>query len=139
MRAHSVCTAALLASALAGAALAAGCAGARTAERPSVAATRPHVAVDSGLETCAGCHAQVTPAAAERWRDSKHGVAQVQCLACHGSTRDDFAARPPARACAACHAAQASTVAIGRCFECHPAHALRPDARYGSPHGPAQR
>jgi hypothetical protein len=130
-----------LLGALALAALATACAGARTEGAPASARApaAPHPAVDADLDTCAACHAQVTPAVAAQWEGGKHGLALVKCVVCHGSTGADFAARPQARACASCHALETSTMALGRCFECHPPHALRPDAKYGSPHGPPLR
>jgi hypothetical protein len=122
-----------------GAALA-GCAGAARARQEPPAARAggpPHLQVDTGLDTCAGCHAEVTPRVTAQWRDGRHGVDLVACFVCHGSTGSDFRARPPPSGCGGCHPAQVSSVTRDRatrsCFECHPPHALR--AQGPSPHG----
>ena len=139
---HRVVAAATLAVAL-GAAVLAGCAGAgRARQEPaaSQATGAAHLQVDTGLDTCAGCHAEVTPRLAAQWRDSRHGVDLVECFVCHGSTGSDFRARPQASGCRGCHPAEVSSVtrdgATRSCFECHPPHALR--AQGPSPHGAAQ-
>ena len=129
--------AALVTAAL-GAAVALGaCAGAKPAQRgaaPQVQAVHPEV--ETGLVTCAECHAQATPEVAAQWQASRHGLALVKCFVCHGSTGADFRARPQAAGCAGCHTAQAATVskdgAPARCFDCHAPHALT--AKGTSPH-----
>ncbi|BDG08454.1 cytochrome c3 family protein [Anaeromyxobacter paludicola] len=120
----------LLAAALVGPALP----GASAAAAPP--ARHPEVAV-GGAETCASCHAEVTPAAARAWRESRHGLDQVKCFACHGSTGADFRRHPEPARCQACHAREVDSVtqagATRDCFACHPSHALLP-AKGKSPH-----
>lgn len=102
---------------------------------PSLAAAAPraraHVDVQ-GEQECATCHRTGTPEAFGAWEASPHGVALVKCVVCHGSTGQDFRARPAATACVGCHAAQVESVshrAVKDCFACHAPHALSP-----SPH-----
>ncbi len=137
-----VVVAAALAAVL-GAAVVAGCAGAGRARQESAApqAGGPaHLQVDTGLDTCAGCHAEVTPRVTAQWRDGRHGIDLVECFVCHGSTGSDFRARPQPSGCRGCHPAQVTSVtrdgATRSCFECHTPHALH--APGPSPHGAAQ-
>lgn len=96
----------------------------------------PEVAM-RGAETCASCHAEVTPEVTRTWQASIHGVDQVKCFACHGSTGADFRRHPAPARCQACHAREVQSVTRGAtvrdCFDCHPSHALLP-ARGKSPH-----
>jgi hypothetical protein len=121
---------AVLAAAALGSFGAAACAGSG-AERRSAPVAR-HPEVDAGLDTCATCHAQATPAVVQQWSDGRHGLALVQCVVCHGSTEADFQRRPTTAACQGCHAKVAAP-ASQTCFGCHPPHALR--AQGASPHG----
>ncbi len=123
--------------------LVAGCAGSGAAGPRAAAAPQAgpaHLAVDTGLDTCAGCHAEVTPRVTAQWRDGRHGMDLVACFVCHGSTGSDFRARPQPAGCASCHPVQVASVTrdgVTRgCFGCHPAHALR--APGTSPHGSTQ-
>ena len=88
------------------------CAGSKPAQRGAAAPQASHPEVDTGLETCAGCH---------------------------GSTGQDFRARPESAGCRGCHPVQVSSVTRdGRtqgCFQCHPPHALRAQGKT-SPHPP---
>lgn len=128
--------AALVTVALSAAVALGACAGPRPAPRGAAAAQATHPEVDSGLATCAECHAQVTPEVAAQWRGGRHGVTLVKCFVCHGSTGADFRPRPEPAGCASCHPAQAAPVAKGgtqaRCFDCHAPHALA--AKGTSPH-----
>jgi hypothetical protein len=121
---------------LSGALIVASCAGPRRSERAG-AAGKGHPQVDTGLSTCAGCHAQATPTVAAEWRGGRHGMALVECLVCHGSTGADFKARPEAADCRGCHPAQVASLEGGKaahsCFGCHPAHSLRAPGQV-SPH-----
>lgn len=114
------------------------CAGSKPAQRGAAAPQASHPEVDTGLETCAGCHAQATPAVAAQWREGRHGMALVACFVCHGSTGQDFRARPEPAGCRGCHPVQVSSVTRdGRtqgCFQCHPPHALRAQGKSPSPH-----
>ncbi|HZZ83113.1 MAG TPA: hypothetical protein VFE30_01145 [Anaeromyxobacteraceae bacterium] len=104
---------------------------------------RPHPQVTmAGADTCASCHADATPEVAKAWSASRHGIDQVKCFACHGSTGADFQARPAPLRCQACHAREVESVTQGAsvrdCFGCHPSHALLP-AKGKSPHPPLQQ
>jgi hypothetical protein len=99
------------------------------------AVTSEHPPVDADLETCATCHEQATPEVVKAWSDGRHGLSQVQCVVCHGSTGTDFRARPTAAGCQGCHprTAPAAGSEPRACFGCHSPHALR--AEGPSPHG----
>ena len=91
-------------------------------------AARAHPDV-AGEQECATCHREATPAAFTAWEASPHGLALVKCVVCHGSTGEDFRARPAAAAatCGACHAAAVESLAkraVKDCFACHAPHAL---------------
>ena len=116
----------------------AGCAGSKPPERAATAAVpTTHPEVDTGLDSCAGCHEQVTPRATAQWKDGRHGMALVECFVCHGSTGTDFKARPAPSACRSCHPSEWASSTRGgatrSCFDCHPAHALRAQGK-ASPH-----
>lgn len=83
--------------------------------------------------TCTACHAEVTPQVHDAWYAGAHGVNNVGCFVCHGSTGDDFRRAPATGTCAGCHPGQA---AAGSCFTCHPPHRLSPHA--GPPAGDAE-
>jgi class III cytochrome C family protein len=132
--------AALLMSALWTTVALAACAGSRPVPPAAAApAQATHPEVDTGLATCAECHAQATPAVEAQWQASRHGISLVSCVVCHGSTGADFRGRPAPVGCAGCHPEEAAAATSGgapaRCFECHPPHALA--AKGTSPH-PAQ-
>lgn len=130
------------AAALLAAALVVACAGPAPSRRAVTETGPAHPAVDTGLDTCASCHAQVTPRATAQWGGGRHGMALVGCVVCHGSTGADFKARPGTSACQGCHAAEVASVtrdgAAQGCFGCHPAHALRAAGK-ASPHGLARK
>jgi len=123
----------LVAAVVVAAALA--CAGSR-GERHA-AAPSAHPEVDTGIETCASCHAQATPEVARAHSQGRHGLALVECVVCHGSTGADFRARPGVASCGSCHPSEAASVARAgpaSCFSCHPPHSLAPQGKT-SPHG----
>jgi hypothetical protein len=120
--------------------VAAACTGPGRSPAPSAAQARVerHPVVEDPAETCAGCHAGVTPEIAQAYHDGRHGLAQVSCVVCHGSTGDDFHLRPAGASCDACHSQETHSVTLDRgrtrdCFTCHPPHELTP-ARGKSPH-----
>jgi hypothetical protein len=80
---------------------------------------KAHPEIDAGVE-CATCH----EAESSAWNDSRHGIALVKCVACHGYPGQNLAARPAAATCRSCHPAQFETAAAS-CQNCHPAHAFR--------------
>jgi hypothetical protein len=86
-----------------------------------------------GEQECAACHEAATPEAFRAWRDGRHGMALVKCVACHGSTGADFTRRPVAERCRGCHGAQVDSLrrtGARDCFACHAPHTLKAD-----PHG----
>ena len=116
----------------------AACSGPSASSRPTTAAAASHPVVDTGLDTCAECHAQVTTRVVTAWRDGRHGLSLVECVVCHGSTGADFQARPGTAACSGCHAVQTEATAVSAsasgCFSCHPAHALHAASGQRMPH-----
>jgi hypothetical protein len=115
----------------------ASCSGPGASTRPAADTGGAHRQVDTGLDTCAGCHAQATPKVVTAWSDGRHGLTLVECVVCHGSTGADFKARPATGACSGCHAVQTAALAAqpgSACFSCHPAHALHAASGQQMPH-----
>jgi len=90
-----------------------------------------HPEVDGAVtaDACDVCHREVTPEVYSEWYESQHGMMNVKCFVCHGSTGDDFTVQPTADRCVGCHGDQVETMATPfmkdkGCFTCHPAHAL---------------
>ena len=90
-----------------------------------------HPEVDGAVtaDACDVCHSEVTPEIYGEWYQSQHGLLNVKCFVCHGSTGDDFTDKPTMDRCVGCHADQVETMAMPfmkdkGCFTCHPAHAL---------------
>ena len=80
-------------------------------------------------DACDVCHKEVTPDVYGDWYESQHGLLNIKCFVCHGSTGEDFTKNPAADRCVGCHADQVETMAVPfmkdkGCFTCHPAHAL---------------
>ncbi|MDR2574654.1 MAG: hypothetical protein LBC94_10020 [Desulfovibrio sp.] len=81
---------------------------------------------------CLECHLKVTPATAQNWRESKHGVLLVKCVVCHGLPDGKgsvpFAAKPGVQdICVRCHepAMKQMVEKYGaelECDSCHPHH-----------------
>ncbi len=104
---------------------------------PAWGAGKPRLHPDTGGDQdCASCHAQASPGVVKAWEDSRHGVALVKCLVCHGSTGKDFVRKPGAERCRGCHGAEVDSIralsakGVG-CFTCHAPHSLsaRPHAK----------
>lgn len=96
-----------------------------------------HPDVGDTAQTCTECHADITPAIHESWYAGAHGLNNVQCFVCHGSTTERFAAQPSTERCDSCHSAETESMeALGAwvgmedatCFSCHPPHRLSPHA-----------
>ncbi len=137
MRARTWLGGATLATALASSLVMAACSGPSASTRSAAPAAAAHPQVDTGLDTCADCHAQATPKVVTAWRDGRHGLSLVECVVCHGSTGADFKARPDARGCSGCHAVQTTAMTAqgnAGCFSCHPAHALHAASGQQMPH-----
>lgn len=86
----------------------------------------------AGLEgDCYGCHMKATPAVAQNWYESKHGMILVRCQTCHGMPDGEgslkFTRSPGTEVCARCHSAainamQAKFGSRADCNGCHPNH-----------------
>jgi hydroxylamine dehydrogenase len=67
---------------------------------------------------CVGCHLEVTPAAVQDWKLSKHSENEVTCAVCHGdrhkSSFDLDATLVPPDRCAGCHEMEAQQFAKGK-------------------------
>lgn len=90
-----------------------------------------HLAAGEMEGDCYGCHVKATPAVAQQWYESKHGVTLVRCQTCHGLPDGQgaiqFTRQPGADICAKCHslAMQRMEAKFGRrgdCSSCHPYH-----------------
>lgn len=91
--------------------------------------SHPEVEGAVTADACDVCHKEVTPEVYKDWYSSDHGMMNVKCFVCHGSTGDDFSTKPGADRCVACHADHVESMGAPfmddkSCFTCHPAHAL---------------
>jgi hypothetical protein len=89
-----------------------------------------HPQVEEG-ETCDSCHREITPEVVEAWFRSRHGLNNVKCFVCHGSTGQDFMRRAPISRCVGCHGDKVEAMSkpffAGKdCFACHSGHELNP-------------
>ena len=62
-------------------------------------------------DACEVCHQALTPEVHGEWYQSQHGMMNVKCFVCHGSTGEDFTKNPSADRCVGCHADQVDTMA----------------------------
>lgn len=86
----------------------------------------------AGLEgDCYGCHMKATPAVAQNWYESKHGMILVRCQTCHGMPDGQgslqFTRSPGTETCARCHSLAINRMEEkfgkrGDCNSCHPFH-----------------
>lgn len=99
-----------------------------------------HLAAGAQEGDCYGCHAKATPAVAQQWHESKHGITLVRCQTCHGmpdgNGAQQFTRAPGVDVCARCHSAaiQRMDAKFGRkgdCVSCHPYHQ---SAMHGTPY-----
>lgn len=90
-----------------------------------------HLAAGQMEGDCYGCHAKATPAVAQQWYESKHGITLVRCQTCHGMPDGQgafqFTRTPGPDTCARCHSLaiqrmEAKFGATGNCVSCHPYH-----------------
>ncbi|MFN2442397.1 MAG: multiheme c-type cytochrome [Thermoanaerobaculia bacterium] len=89
-----------------------------------------HPEVDETI-ACADCHADIHPEVVQAWYAGPHGMNNVLCFVCHGSTGEDFTIEPTPERCLGCHPQQVATMEHPKmkeksCFSCHSAHALNP-------------
>ena len=87
--------------------IAAGWAIVGTAENPAL---HPEVEGAVTADACDVCHQDVTPAVYKNWYNSDHGMMNVKCFVCHGSTGDDFSTKPGLDRCVGCHADHVETM-----------------------------
>ena len=91
-----------------------------------------HLTAPDDLSDCYSCHAKVTAAVAQDWKESKHGVLLVKCFVCHGQPDGQgaipFTATPSyGNICSRCHEPSMNRMAakfgeIQSCVICHPRH-----------------
>lgn len=77
-------------------------------------------------QECYECHGNVM----QIWQDGRHGLMNVKCVVCHGSTEKNFVARPGIERCSGCHNEKVSDVekklppSAKRCTLCHDPHSV---------------
>lgn len=90
-----------------------------------------HLAAGQMEGDCYACHVKATPARAQYWLESKHGVTLVRCQTCHGMPDGQgaiqFTRSPGVDSCARCHSAAIQQMEkkfgmTGNCNTCHPNH-----------------
>ncbi len=94
---------------------------------PSIALTKEkrHIKTLEDQE-CSECH----PDQLQAWQDGKHGLMNVKCVVCHGSTDKNFIARPDIYRCRGCHGEKVKDIEkrlplkVRSCFLCHDPHSL---------------
>lgn len=74
-------------------------------------------AVETGSDPCIVCHQKQNPGLYEQWKNSRHGIAEISCLDCHGAEPGDadgfshagrlIATLVTPKDCAKCHADEA--------------------------------
>ncbi len=90
-----------------------------------IAKDKTHIKTSEDQE-CYECHGMQT----QVWQDGKHGLMNVKCVVCHGSTEKNFVARPDIYKCRGCHGEKVVDVEkklplkIRDCFLCHDHHAV---------------
>lgn len=78
-------------------------------------------------QECSECH----KSQAEAWQNGKHGVLDVKCVVCHGSTDKNFHAKPDINRCRGCHWEKVADVEKKlypkerKCTLCHTLHSLK--------------
>ena len=88
------------------------------------AKVKRHIATPESLE-CSECH--IGPAKA--WFESAHGLMNVKCVVCHGSTEVNFSPKPGPGRCRGCHGNRSRMLRrrpeMKRAvFSCHDQHSL---------------
>ena len=90
-----------------------------------LAKAKTHIKTSEDQE-CYECHGTQM----QTWQDGKHGLMNVRCVVCHGSTEKNFTAKPDIYKCRGCHGEKVSDVekrlpkAVQSCFLCHDHHAV---------------
>ncbi len=89
-----------------------------------LAGEKKHIETEG--QECSECHADQ----AQAWLSGTHGIMNVKCVVCHGSTEGAFVAKPGDLRCRGCHGelvAQAMKMKSPQeknCFPCHDHHTL---------------
>lgn len=85
-----------------------------------------HIKVPEYQE-CSECHTSEK----ELWDTGKHGLMNVKCVVCHGSTDKNFHAKPDIKRCSGCHAEKVADVEKKllpkerKCTLCHTLHSVK--------------
>lgn len=93
---------------------------------PLLIAAKPSHMKTPETQECSECH----PNQMSVWLEGKHGLLNVKCVVCHGSTDGKFSAKPGIYQCRGCHAEKVADVErtlSGKsrdCFLCHTNHSL---------------
>ena len=93
---------------------------------PTIAAAKaPKGHMKTNNQECSECHASE----AAVWLNGQHGLMNVKCVICHGSTEKNFTAKPDLNRCNGCHGEiveQVKHMPAGQknCFPCHDNHSL---------------
>ena len=101
------------------------------------AAKASHLSAPGMEGDCYSCHMKATPAVAQQWYESKHGVTLVRCQTCHGMPDGkgalSFARKPALTVCAACHSAaiQRMEAKFGLKTDCATCHLQHQSAIHG--------
>jgi len=91
----------------------------------AIAKGKMHIKTPADQE-CYECHGSQM----QIWQDGKHGLMNVKCVVCHGSTDKNFAAKPDIYKCRGCHGEKVADVEKSpllkqkTCFVCHTAHSV---------------
>jgi len=78
-------------------------------------------------QECSECHANE----AQLWESGKHGLMNVKCVVCHGSTDKNFTAKPDIYRCNGCHWEKVADVEKKlikqerKCTLCHTLHSVK--------------
>lgn len=94
---------------------------------PAIAIAKENVHIETPVDQeCYECHGTQM----QVWQDGKHGLMNVKCVVCHGSTDKNFVAKPDIYRCRGCHGEKVMDVEnklpkkVQSCFLCHDHHAL---------------
>lgn len=90
-----------------------------------VSKEKRHIKTDD--RECSECHVSE----AQKWEEGKHGLMNVKCVVCHGSTDKNFEAAPGIIRCRGCHYDKVADVQkrlppkIRQCSLCHALHSVK--------------
>ena len=92
----------------------------------AIAKEKKHVKTSVEQE-CSECHVSE----AQLWEGGKHGLMNVKCVVCHGSTDEHFVAKPDIHKCSGCHWEKVMDVEkklppkVRKCSLCHALHSVK--------------